>query len=139
MAASLDSRYVATGGRDGTVVIWSGTSRSQTSLVEIQCQCPIADPGNCQIMSLAFFGTGEYLAGRQRSTLFIWRVTDGSFVHSIKVPSEVHGTMWEDSSNYVTLSALEVASDGLVGLSITTAHVVQPPGVPLHDVSPLIS
>ncbi|TFK89184.1 WD40 repeat-like protein [Polyporus arcularius HHB13444] len=78
MAASPDGRYIASGARNGTVIIWSGTTTPE--MIPLEVQCP-AESGS--VLALHFSDSSEILTGRCEHDLLIWRVVDGVQLTSI--------------------------------------------------------
>ncbi|TFK82172.1 WD40 repeat-like protein, partial [Polyporus arcularius HHB13444] len=79
-AASPDGRYFATGADDGAVIVWSGKTAPERTLVEMQC--PAESRG---VRSLHFSDNGELLAGVCNLKLLIWRgrLADGFSLHVV--------------------------------------------------------
>ncbi|RPD70190.1 WD40 repeat-like protein [Lentinus tigrinus ALCF2SS1-7] len=75
IAASPDSRYIASSADDGTVIIWSTMAPPREILLE-----------SGLTKSLSFSNTGDFLAAiHQSHRILIWRVVDGSLIISTDV------------------------------------------------------
>ncbi len=102
MAASPDGRYIATGAHDGTVIVWSGTTVPERTLVDMQSLSEFD-----RVLSLHFSDNSELLAGIRRRTFLIWRVVDGVKVTSIDVAGHWCSCAWtRQSLDDLTLSVV---------------------------------
>ncbi|TFK79692.1 WD40 repeat-like protein, partial [Polyporus arcularius HHB13444] len=81
MDTSLDGRYFATGAADGTVIVWSGATAPERTLVEMQC--PAESEG---VRSLHFSNTGDFLAGicDDNRTVRVWSTSDGELLWTFR-------------------------------------------------------
>ncbi|RDX41521.1 WD40 repeat-like protein [Lentinus brumalis] len=135
MDASPDGRYIATGADDGTVIVWSGTTAPERTLVEMQC------PAEYQsVLSLHFSDTGDFLAGICDHSLLIWRVVDGVQVTSMPGPLGCERSCaWQTQSrDYLTLSVMEWGihhdeEPRSAYLSVTEVHVLHSGTVTTSD------
>ncbi len=128
MDTSPDGRYFATGADDGTVIVWSGATAPERTLVEMQC--PAESQG---VRSLHFSDTGDFLAGIcDHCSLLIWRVVDGVQVASMPGTGWWRSCAWRSQSlDYLTLSVIErgihhdkVPTGRSAYLSIMEVHVL---------------
>ncbi len=118
MTVSPDSRYIATGAADGSIIIWSGIASPQTVIVEIQCPAAI----QC-VTSLSFSDNSDFLAATGGSYVLVWRVSDGSRIFSFEGrPEKVFCTWGRDNLNHATLSVLGLTYDGSMSVSIARAQ-----------------
>ena len=121
MANSSDSRHVATGAQDGTVLIWGMAASLQNNTIELRC--PSGDT-NSSVTSLQFSPDGDLLAATQESGIFIWHVSDGSLITSVNPGLPVLSCLWRrDTQRQLSeLSVLGTARDGSFFLSVTTTE-----------------
>ncbi|TFK78711.1 WD40 repeat-like protein, partial [Polyporus arcularius HHB13444] len=129
MAASPDSRYIATGSTDGTVIIWRGATGPQKMLLEMPRSAE-----SKHVFSLHFSDTSEFLAGICAHNLLIWRVIDGVQVTSVGgvLPlfrEEVHGLSISPLHSFLLAWSFDIVSV----VRRTTTRTAQ--GCLAHDVS----
>ncbi len=128
MAASPDGRYFATGADDGTVIVWSGKTAPERTLVETQCP-EASEP----VLSLHFSDNSELLADIRDSKLLIWRVVDCVEVTSIEANGQWCSCVWtRQSRDGLTLSVV----DTFVGVTYTV-HVLPSGKVTISNSVPL--
>ncbi len=122
MAASPDSRYIATGSTDGTVIIWRGATGPQKMLLEMP---RFAESKH--VFSLHFSDTSEFLAGICAHNLLIWRVIDGVQVTSVPGTGRQTSCAWlRQSHDDLTLSVVEwrLHKEQSASLLVTKVHVL---------------
>ncbi len=135
MDTSPDGRYFATGADNGTVIVWSGTTAPERTLVEMQCPAESRSG-----LSLHFSDTGDFLAGICDHSLLIWRVVDGVQVTSMPGRRGCERSCaWRTQSlDYLTLSVIEwgIHHDEWprsAYLSITGVHILHSGTVTTSD------
>ena len=123
LAVSDNNEHFATGGRNGSVIIWSGAEHHQTALAELQPP-DVDDP----ITSLIFSKDGDFLAAVHNSSISIWHTNDHYLVTSIKCPFKIHACHWGLGTvpGHINISALGATEDGAVSISTTTGHILPP-------------
>ncbi len=136
VAASPDSRYIATGDADGTIIIWTLTKSEWKSPLEIRClQSTVKS-----VVPLQFSNAGDFLAATSGSSVFIWRLTDLYLTISFGGHPKL-SSIWgcNTTFDYVDLSTLGTGH-GEISVSATTARIpTGSAGRPIDDTTQSIT